>query len=170
MKNEFKAYIEKESFCLPDDRILLAISGGIDSMVMLHLFINCKYKNIAVAHCNFSLRGKESDEDQLFIEDFCLKQNIKLFVKRFITQEYVKSNQLSIQVAARNLRYEWFDELLRSEGFNRLAIAHNKNDAVETFLINLSRGTGIKGLTGMKKSDSERCLIRPLLFADRDEI
>lgn len=122
----------------------------------------------AIAHCNFSLRDEESDGDELFVRNYAGKYNIPFFPRRFDTAGYASSEGMSIQMAARHLRYEWFDELADREGFDAVAVAHNLNDNAETFFINLLRGTGLNGLTGM--SQKYRNIIRPLLFATRDEI
>lgn len=163
----FERYNKQKHLFSEDDRILLAVSGGIDSMVMLHIFLRAGY-NIGVAHCNFRLRGKESDEDQEFIEQQCLKHNIKLYKKCFDTSIYAANRGISIQMAARKLRYEWFEEIRSANGFDLMATGHNLNDSVETILINLVRGTGINGLTGINEKDGH--IIRPLLFATREMI
>lgn len=149
------------------DHILIAVSGGIDSMVMLDL-LKRSVNNIAIAHCNFTLRGKESDEDELFIKAYSKKHSLKLFSKTFRTKEYAKENKISVQMAARDLRYTWLNELTKQHSFTKIAVGHNKNDSIETFLINLSRGTGLNGLCGIKPRFGY--VIRPLLFAGRDEI
>jgi tRNA(Ile)-lysidine synthase len=167
MRKGFKNFIEEHTLIQPKSKILLAVSGGVDSMVMLHLFQECGY-DFAVAHCNFTLRETESDGDEQLVVDTCKKLNRKLFVKRFSTKDYANENDLSIQVAARNLRYAWFTDICKEFGYQSVAVAHNKNDVAETMLINLSRGTGLKGLTGIKPKTNG--IIRPLLFAQRNEI
>ena len=149
------------------DKLLLAVSGGIDSMVMLDIFTRSNYK-IAVAHCNFQLRGKESDDDEALIKNICQRLTIPFHSVRFETQNDAEAKNISIQMAARDLRYEWFGKLRLKLGYDYIAIAHNANDVVETFFINLSRGTGIKGLTGIKAKTKN--LIRPLLPFSRAEI
>lgn len=164
MVEQFIAYIKQEKLLHTGDRVLLAVSGGLDSMVMLRLFQMTGYP-FAVAHCNFRLRGAESDGDEQFVRDYCDQQNIQLFLTRFDTREYADQEGISIEMAARNLRYDWFYKLLETENCSLLATAHHQDDLVETFFLNLSRGTGIRGLSGIKvKSDK---LIRPMLFADR---
>ena len=167
MKEKFKEYIKE--FCLVNetDKILLAVSGGIDSMVMAHLFTTCNYRT-GIAHCNFGLRGEESDLDELLVRKYSESNGIPFFCKSFKTKEYARDTGISIQMAARDLRYKWFDDIRKDEGYDLIAIAHNLNDVVETFLINLSRGTGIAGLTGIKTRQNK--IIRPLLFATRTEI
>lgn len=167
MQNQFLKYIAEHNLCYSTDKILLGVSGGIDSVCMLHLFKNLNY-DIAIAHCNFQLRGKESNADELFVQQLAEQLNVPFYVTRFNTEEIAKKNGISIQMAARDLRYEWFQELLQKYNFTNIAIAHNKDDVIETFFINLSRGSGIKGLTGIKPKYKE--IIRPLLFASRKEI
>jgi tRNA(Ile)-lysidine synthase len=167
MVDKFIDYIDSEQIFSEKDNFLLGISGGLDSMVMLDLFSATSFR-IAVAHCNFGLRDKESDADQSFVEDVCNKKNIKFYTKRFDTKDYALERGISIQMAARELRYIWFDRLSADLDYSCIAIAHNKNDLVETFLLNLSRGTGIKGLTGIKSRNGK--IVRPLLFAGRQEI
>ena len=167
MINLFKSYISNNSLCSEEDRILVTVSGGIDSVVLLDLFIKSGY-NCGIAHCNFNLRAKESDNDEIFVKTLANSYNIPVFSKSFNTIEYAEINKLSIQMAARDLRYEWFEDLRLEEGFDLIATAHNKNDILETFFINLTRGTGIHGLSGIKNKSG--ALIRPLLFATREEI
>lgn len=167
MINQFQQYIEKESICSKSDRILIGVSGGIDSVCLTNLFLQNDY-HIGIAHCNFQLRGEESNQDELFVRDIAEENSIPFFSTRFETEEIAKAEGISIQMAARDLRYEWFEEMRVKHGYNYIAIAHNKNDVVETFLINLTRGSGIKGLTGIKPKLGN--IIRPLLFADRNEI
>lgn len=167
MRKSFKNFIEEHNLVPPKSKILLAVSGGVDSMVMLYLFKECGY-SFSVAHCNFKLRGTESDGDEALVRETCNTIGVELFVKEFETKAYVKEKDVSIQVAARELRYSWFNELAKNNGFSLVAVAHNKNDIAETILINLCRGTGLKGLTGIKPKANE--IIRPLLFAQRDEI
>ncbi len=152
---------------LKGKRLLLAVSGGLDSMVMTHLFGNLGYE-IALAHCNFQLRGEESEGDQLFIEQYSQENKIPLFVTRFDTKIYAENNKLSTQLAARELRYNWFQEILDQNKYDFLLTAHHADDSLETFLINLTRGTGLEGLTGIPAQNSQ--IIRPLLVFSREEI
>jgi tRNA(Ile)-lysidine synthase len=167
MVNEFKKYIHDNSLIKPGDKILLAVSGGIDSMVMAHLF-NQLDLQIGIAHCNFSLRDKESDMDEDLVRQFAAKNEIPFYTIRFDTKIFAKRNRLSIQMAARDLRYKWFEEIRKENGYDSIAVAHNLNDNIETLLINLTRGTGLAGMTGIKPSSNG--IIRPLLFATRQDI
>lgn len=152
---------------LKEKKLLLATSGGLDSMVMLHLFQKLKYK-IAIAHCNFQLRGLESFEDQNFVKEYAVTNNIPIFTTQFDTKNFAKDYKLSTQVAARNLRYDWFYELLEIEKFDFILTAHHADDNLETFIINLSRGTGLDGLVGIPEINDK--IIRPLLILSRQEI
>jgi tRNA(Ile)-lysidine synthase len=167
MLREFISYIEENRLYGSEGRILMAVSGGIDSMVMSHLFIAAGIP-AAVAHCNFSLRGKESDLDEAFVRKFAAKHKIPFHTVKFDTTRYAAEKGISIQMAARELRYRWFEEVRSENGYQSVALAHNLNDNVETFLINLTRGTGIAGLTGMRPRFKN--LVRPLLFASRKAI
>ncbi|MBN1990413.1 MAG: tRNA lysidine(34) synthetase TilS [Bacteroidales bacterium] len=167
MLSDFLQFSKENQLFSQSDKLLLAVSGGIDSMVMLHLF---QLANIpfSVAHCNFSLRGEESNGDQAFVEQQCAQYGIPLHIKVFNTNAFAKENKLSIQVAARELRYGWFTDLCVEHGYTKVAIAHNNDDVAETVLINLTRGTGLKGLTGIKAVNGK--YIRPILFASRNDI
>jgi len=167
MVGQFLKYIHDEKLFHSSQRILLAVSGGADSMLMLHFFVSAGFR-IAVAHCNFNLRGAESDGDEQFVSDYCDRQNITFFSKHFNTEEFAFQEGISIEMAAREMRYEWFNELLNTEHFDLLATAHHQDDVIETFLINLSRGSGIKGLSGIQPKSGK--LIRPMLFTNRAEI
>jgi tRNA(Ile)-lysidine synthase len=161
---QFLNHIALFSLCKTTDKILLAVSGGLDSMVLLHLMKTAGFK-VAVAHCNFQLRGEESDADEEAVRVACAKQGTPFFPKKFPAREYSINNGISIQMGARELRYEFFKTLMQSHSFDHLATAHHFNDSVETVFLNLVRGTGIQGLTGIavKKEGT----IRPLLFATR---
>ncbi|MFM9825714.1 tRNA lysidine(34) synthetase TilS [Flavobacterium sp.] len=148
-------------------KLLLATSGGIDSMVMVELFRKMPFE-IAMAHCNFQLRGLESFEDQKFIQNYAEANDVKLFLTHFDTEAFAKEYKLSIQVAARELRYHWFQEIIDSEKFDFILTAHHADDNAETFFINLTRGTGIEGLTGIPSQNGN--IIRPLLIFSREEI
>ncbi len=167
MLNEFNRFIAENRLIRKGDRILLAVSGGIDSMVMAHLFLKTGY-DAGIAHCNFSLRAEESDKDEELVRQFASGHNLQFFTVKFNTTAYSKEKGLSIQMAARELRYNWFNQIMNDNGYDLLAVAHNLNDNIETFIINLVRGTGIAGLAGMKPITNR--IIRPLLFAKRSEI
>lgn len=146
---------------------VLAISGGVDSMVLANLFL-INNLNFSIAHCNFQLRGKESDDDELFIKKWCSEKDIKLYNKKFSTEDYCKNNKLTIQMGARELRYEWFRELIDKEKHDFIVTAHHIDDQLETFIINSIRGTGIDGLVGIP--DKINKIIRPLLMSSKDQI
>lgn len=167
MLNKFQNHINANFSFLQDKKLIVATSGGMDSMVLVHLFQKFNL-NFALAHCNFQLRGAESDGDENFVKDYAKHNNITFFVTKFDTKNYSEENKLSTQVAARNLRYNWFNELLVSEKFDFVATAHHLDDQVETFLINFSRGTGLDGLTGIPSQNGN--IIRPMLPFSRKEI
>ena len=182
MLKEFKSFVEKHNLIEKDDRVLLAISGGVDSMVLAKLLLLRlqDYKTtrlqdepiansqLAFAHCNFHLRGEDSNRDEKFVTDFAKENNIPIYIKHFDTESYAKENSLSIEMAARELRYSWFKELKETHNFNKVALAHHGDDQIETFFINLLRGSGINGLKGMKPQND--FYIRPLLWSNRNEI
>ncbi len=156
MRLDFQQHITDKFPFLATSRLLLAVSGGLDSMVMLEL---CRSLDIAVAHCNFHLRGAESDGDEQFVKDYCLKYDIPYFSKRFDTLAFAKMSNISTQMAARDLRYGFFEELSITKGFDYIITAHHLNDEVETFIINLSRGTGIEGLKGIPSVNGKICRV-----------
>jgi tRNA(Ile)-lysidine synthase len=163
----FKNHISNTFPALKGKRILIACSGGLDSVVLSRLFKELNY-DISLAHCNFSLRGKESDEDENFVILLADKLSIPIFNKKFNTKAYKIKHKLSIQVAARQLRYQWFAEVCAEHSFDYLATAHHLDDDLETFLINLSRGTGLKGLIGIPLINDK--IIRPFLNFPRADI
>lgn len=167
LQDKFINFIRVHRLADENDSILLGVSGGIDSMVMLHLFQKTGFK-FAVAHCNFGLRGEESDGDEEFTRTYCREKGVVFHTTKFSTVQYATDKSVSIQVAARELRYDYFNELCREHGYNKIAIAHNMNDSAETVLLNLIRGAGIRGLTGIRPVHGN--IIRPLLFATRPEI
>jgi tRNA(Ile)-lysidine synthase len=153
--------------CLSNQKILLAVSGGVDSMVMLHLFIQSGI-DVGVAHCNFQLRGQDSLEDEKFVLSQVSKYGIKSHVIRFETENYAEKTGLSIQMVARELRYNWFEQIRKENNYDFIATAHHSDDIVETFLLNLLRKTGISGLHGIKNISGN--IIRPMLFTNKEEI
>ena len=163
----FQRYIDENNLASHDDRILLTVSGGVDSMVMLSLFTRCGY-SVGVAHCNFQLRGTESDEDEVLVEEEAKKYGVEFYNRRFETTAEMERTGESMEMAARRLRYAWFDALSREHGYTAVAIAHHADDSIETFFINLLRGTGLRGLTGISTQVGK--IIRPLLFASRKDI
>lgn len=153
-------------------RYLLAVSGGMDSMCMADLFLqNLGTDAFSIAHCNFSLRGDESDGDEALVREWAENNGVRIFVKRFDTVAYAHKNGVSIEMAARDLRYSWFAQLCQDHGFSALSVAHNANDNAETLLLNLLRGTGLKGLHGMADiSGTLPVVCRPLLEFTRKQI
>ena len=166
MLTKFQNHIEQNFLQLKDKKLLLAVSGGVDSMVLLDLFYKLRF-DICVVHCNFQLRGKESDADEMLVRETCQDSYIPYFIESFDTLEFANENKLSIQLAARKLRYDWFQEII-SLGFDYVLTAHHLDDNVETFLINFIRGTGLEGLTGIPAQNGN--IIRPLLPFSREEI
>ena len=164
---KFQKHLDKNCSFLKEKKLFLAVSGGIDSVVLVELLHQLNYK-IAVLHCNFSLRNLESDGDEEFVTSFCNSKKITVFVQKFDTKQFALDYKLSIQVAARQLRYDWFYEQLQEQNFDFILTAHHLDDNLETFLINLSRGTGLDGLTGIPFQNDN--IIRPLLPFSRAEI
>ena len=163
----FIAFIRKHNLFTEDEQILLAISGGLDSMVMLSLFIDAKFK-IAVAHANFRLRGSESEGDEAFVRSYCASHTVPFFTTAFDTNNYAAENKISIQMAARDLRYQWFRQLLKQHGLAKIATAHHSDDQAETIFLNMVKGEGLNGLTGMPLN--KRNVIRPLMFATKENL
>jgi tRNA(Ile)-lysidine synthase len=163
----FHQHIKKDKLILPSHQLLVAVSGGIDSMVLLHLLHEngCK---ITVAHVNFRLRGKDSDLDEKCVISYCKKNKIPYFTKAFDTKKIATAQKLSIQEAARNIRYQWFSELINELGLDKIITAHHADDSIETLFINLFRGSGIMGLQGIPTINGK--IVRPLLFASKNEI
>ncbi|MBB6273159.1 tRNA(Ile)-lysidine synthase [Pedobacter cryoconitis] len=160
----FLDYICQNSLFDPDQRILLAVSGGKDSVVMAHFFKEAGFK-FGIAHCNFGLRDEESQRDERFVSSLAVQLEVPLYVTHFATKAYAAEHKVSTQMAARDLRYHWFEEIRQQESYAYIAVAHHQDDAIETVLLNLVRGTGIAGLHGiLPKRDY---LIRPLLFLSR---
>ena len=167
MLKKFLKYVEEYCRIVTGQKILLAVSGGIDSMVMADLFVKSGF-SAGFAHCNFGLRGVESDRDAAFVKDMAEKYNCQIYIKTLDATGYSYSKKVSIQMAARDMRYDWFEELIQNTDYNFYATAHHFEDQVETFFINLLRGTGIAGLTGIAPVKGH--CIRPLLFAERKMI
>tara|TARA_B110000305_G_scaffold48319_1_gene51878 strand:+ start:10862 stop:12133 length:1272 start_codon:yes stop_codon:yes gene_type:complete len=163
MNNLFSEHINNDFDFLKKSKLLVCVSGGLDSMVLIDLL--CKTKqDVSVAHCNFKLREQESDLDEEFVKKYCLKNSIPFFSKTFVT----KIPKHSLQMAARTLRYDWFYDLLKKKKLNYILTAHHLDDSLETFILNLSRATGIKGLSGIKSIND--FIARPLLIFSKDKI
>ena len=169
MIDKFTAFIEKEALFGQNDVMLLAVSGGLDSTVMVHLFAQCSY-SFAIAHANFGLRGAASDEDERWVAALAHRWGVPFHTHRFATKDYAHKHlfDLSTQMAARQLRYVWLEEVRAGHHYARVATAHHRNDQLETTLLNLVRGTGVAGLRGMLARQG--ALVRPLLFAPREAL
>ena len=167
MLKQFQLYINRYNLLAEVDRLILALSGGIDSMVLADLLLKLKVQFV-VAHCNFHLRSAESDGDEKFVHEFAEKHGVQCFVKHFETVEYAEEKGISIEMAARDLRYAWFEELRQQLNYDKIAVAHHADDQAETFFINLLRGAGLRGLKGMQPKNG--CIIRPLLWVSREQI
>lgn len=167
LNNRFVAYLTEKTGASADATYLLAVSGGVDSMVMVHLFAEARL-SFAVAHCNFSLRGEESNLDNQLVKTYCSELNIPFYDIVVDTQKIARAERLSIQETARNIRYTWFQQLLQERGYDFIVTAHHRDDNAETVLFNLIRGTGLKGLKGIPLQNNS--VIRPLLFAGKEEL
>ncbi len=161
------AFISSKQLFTKNTTLLIATSGGVDSMVLTSILIELGY-SITLAHVNFGLRGEESNEDELFIKNYASKNNIQLFIKKVDTKEYAQNNKLSIQVAARNIRYEWLKEIRTNHNLDYILTAHHQSDSIETFFINLLRGSGIQGLKGIASIQNK--IRRPMLGITKKEI
>lgn len=164
MQEQFLNHIRQHNLCEPGSKVLLAVSGGLDSIAMLHLFNEAGFST-GVAHCNFQLRGSESDGDELFVKQQCEVLKVPFHSKQFETESYSKQNGISIQMAARELRYAWFDELLDRHGYDYVATAHHFNDSIETILLNWIHGASLENFSGIPVKNNR--IIRPLLFSSR---
>ncbi len=167
MLQEFKQHVLDQFPFLEESKILIAISGGIDSVVLAHV-CHQLHMDFALAHCNFKLRGKESDDDETFLKVLAKQFGVSFFTTSFDTEAYAKNSKKSIQTVARELRYQWFKELLQRHQLDYVLTAHNTNDNLETFIINLTRGSGLEGFTGIPPVNNK--IIRPLLAFSRDQI
>ena len=166
-KKRIQHFIEENNLFALNGKVLVALSGGADSVALLRVLIDLGY-TCECAHCNFHLRGEESDRDEQFVCSLCQEHQIPLHVKHFETESYAKEKQVSIEMAARELRYAWFEELRKETKADVIAVAHHRDDSVETFLLNLIRGTGINGLKGIQAKNG--CIVRPLIGTSREDI
>lgn len=167
MLSKVKDYIKKHKLLSLSDLYIVALSGGADSVALLLLLDEMGYK-VHALHCNFHLRGEESDRDERFCEDLCLKKNIPFHRIHFDTQMYAETHKMSVEMAARELRYRYFEQLRKDIGAEGICVAHHQDDTVETVLLNLVRGTGLRGLTGIQPRNG--AILRPLLCVTRAEI
>lgn len=167
MLQKIENYITEFNLANKGTPILVACSGGIDSMALVHILKKLNYK-IGIAHCNFQLRDAESDADELFVEQYAQTHQIPFFSIKFDTTAYKKNNKQSTQMAARELRYEWFETIRKNNNYHSIATAHHLDDQIETILLNIAKGTGIKGLNGIKNKSN--FIIRPLLGVSKKEI
>lgn len=163
----FKEYVASNGLLAHGDRVLLAVSGGVDSMVLMRLMSDAGYR-FAVAHCNFQLRGAESDGDELLVEQEAARYGVAYHSTRFDTEGVMAETGESMEMAARRLRYAWFEELCERHDYDVVAVAHHLDDSIETHFINMLRGTGLRGLTGIAVHN--RRVVRPLMFATREAI
>ena len=175
MLRRVSKYIRQRGLLDKNKPVLVAISGGADSVALLDVLVRAGYHCIA-AHCNFALRGTESDRDEAFVKELCAHMNVPLEIIRFDTYAYTRENKIGIEQAARELRYKWFDDIARQNGCQAITVAHHQNDQAETLLLNLKRGTGLRGLAGMRPISANPMVpggvpvVRPLLCTTRDYI
>ena len=167
MKNKILTYINKENLLTRGKKVIVTCSGGADSIFLLHILNKLGYDCI-VAHCNFHLRGEESNRDENFVREYCKKENLTLLVEHFDTTKYATEKKLSIEMAARELRYNWFENIRKEYNAQAIAVAHHSDDSIETILLNLLRGTGLKGICGIRPKNGY--IVRPLLCVNRKEI
>ena len=167
LKYNVQRFIEEKDLFNLQDKILVALSGGADSVALLRVLLSLGY-TCECAHCNFHLRGWESDRDESFVRQLCEEHSIPLHITHFDTSAYAKEHHLSIEMAARELRYEWFEQIRKKIGALVIAVAHHRDDSVETFLLNLMRGAGINGMKGIPVKNGY--IVRPLLSVSREGI
>jgi len=167
MFNRFQEFVESNKLFRKNDKLLIGVSGGIDSVVLLQLIDQLKM-DYAIAHCNFQLRGSESDADEAFVSGLANHYKVPIFKISFDTTNIAREEGQSVEMTARELRYQWFEEIRQKSKYNSVVVGHHQDDVLETFILNLSRGTGIRGLSGIKPVSGN--VVRPLLFATREEI
>ena len=167
MIEKVRSYIKENRLLKPDDRVIVGLSGGMDSMTLIDVLLSLGYNCMAV-HCNFHLRGEESERDAAFVEQWCESAKVGLVSVDFDTYRYAAEHKISIEMAARELRYKWFEDIRKEHHADAIAVAHHRDDLAETVLLNLIRGTGIRGLSGI--SPKNNSIVRPLLGVSRDEI
>ncbi len=167
MIEKVRSYIKENRLLKPDDRVIVGLSGGMDSMTLIDVLLSLGYNCMAV-HCNFHLRGEESERDAAFVEQWCESAKVGLVSVDFDTYRYAAEHKISIEMAARELRYKWFEDIRKKHHADAIAVAHHRDDLAETVLLNLIRGTGIRGLSGI--SPKNNSIVRPLLGISRDEI
>ncbi len=167
MKEKFESYITQNQLFTKNDKLLVAVSGGVDSMLLVHLLFLGGY-SFSIAHCNFTLRGEESDADERFVRSKSAQLGVRYHVKGFDTEGYAQKKKISIQEAARDLRYEWFEYLRQKFDYQWIITAHHASDSVETMLFNFARGSGLRGLKGIQPKNGY--IVRPLLFATKQEV
>jgi len=167
LESKLFKFIKSNNIFTKEDKILVAISGGMDSVVLTHLLSFHNY-NISLAHCNFNLRGVESDKDEEFVKKLAKELNLNLDFKHFDTEKFAINNSYSIEEAARILRYNWFEKIRKENKLDFIATAHHLDDKIETFFINITAGTGIRGIRSIKSRNNK--IVRPLLFAKRNDI
>ncbi|NLP57435.1 tRNA lysidine(34) synthetase TilS [Lutibacter sp. B1] len=167
MRIQFQEHINKNLSFLNDKKLLVAISGGIDSIVLTRLLYKLGF-SISLAHCNFLLRGKDSNKDEQFVIELGKKYKVPTHTIKFETEKYATENGISIQMAARELRYNWFQEIIENQKLDYVITAHQKDDVLETFLINITRGTGLDGLTGIPEVNGN--IVRPMLPFSREDV
>ncbi|WP_071144925.1 tRNA lysidine(34) synthetase TilS [Bacteroides ihuae] len=167
MQQQVAQYINKEKLFSQEEKVLVALSGGADSVALLRILLSLGY-TCEAAHCNFRLRGEESNRDETFVRNLCQSLAVKLHITHFNTQAYAVEKHISIEMAARELRYNWFSEVREQSNCSVIAVAHHQDDSVETMLLNLIRGTGINGLLGIRPKNGN--IVRPLLCVNRSEI
>lgn len=167
MLQKVSGFIQSHDLCQPESKILAAVSGGIDSVVLCEVLHQLKY-DFAIAHCNFGLRAEDAEADQLFVKKLAKKYDVPFYTENFNTRNFAEQEHISIQMAARNLRYQWFEKVRQQEGYDFIATAHHSNDTTETVLLHLTRGTGIAGLHGIPAKNGS--IIRPMLSVTKDDI